>query len=123
VNVPYYHTMETSHPTALGMRQTPRSDALRAVIEEVARRRALSLPNRPWQRITGPESSDVLCGNLARSAGGAAPDDAAVFRSPDDPDYRKVLAAWGLFLQELAEPPRMDMPGGRASVASCRTTH
>lgn len=122
VNVPYYDTMDTSHPEAPGMRQTPRPPELRALIAEVAQRRGIRLPQRQWERITEPQNSEILCDALSREAGGSADGEAVVFRTTDDPDYQRVLEAWQPFLRELERRPRLDMPGGRPS-EQCSRVH
>ena len=62
--------------------------------------------------LTHPERSAILRDNLARTAGGRAPDATAPFRTIDDPDFAALLAAIREGGRLLEEKPRMDMPGG-----------
>ena len=56
----------------------------------------------------------LLLDHLAQSAGGRAADARAAFKTPDDPDYRALLAALREGAKHLAGQPRMDMPGAVA---------
>jgi hypothetical protein len=63
--------------------------------------------------LTHPAWSRVLTTRLAKSAGGLAPDDKAVFKSTADPRYRRILAAIEKGKAALQAKPRVDMPGAK----------
>ena len=63
--------------------------------------------------LTHPEYSQVLVRNLAKSGGGLAEGEKALFLSKDDPPYKAALAAITEASDALAAKPRMDMPGGK----------
>jgi hypothetical protein len=48
---------------------------------------------------------------LAKTAGGQAGDEAAIFHSQDDPNYRRMLEAIQDGKRALLARPRMDMVG------------
>lgn len=116
LNVPYYGSSETAHPTSPGCRQMYPPD-LDRVLAEVAQRRCISchaegkFPRRVWTRVTNPQLNAFLLAPLARSAGGTQRCGQAVFAGADDADYRAILATFDRVLQLLAKTPRMDMPG------------
>ena len=120
LNVPYYGSSETAHPTAPGCRQMYPQD-LDAVLKDVAQRRCAechrdgAVPRREWTRITNPQLNSFLLAPLARDAGGTQRCGKPVFADPNDPDYQTILAAFAPVLELLEKTPRMDMPGGQAS--------
>ena len=126
-NVPYYGTWEMTRPHTLGGRDTwlgvgrkplpwfaKLLDACKAGEIQVGdfelRRPKLRIQNADIN-LTHPEWSPLLLKHLARSAGGRAPDDRAMFADKSDPAYRAVLAAIEEGRAELLARPRMDMPG------------
>jgi len=131
-NVPYYGTWDMTRPHSFGGRDTwldvggkplpwfaQLQDALRAVAapeppakkgKAAARQNPVALAHTDIN-LTHPEWSRVLVRNLAKSAGGLAPDAAAIFRSKDDPRYQAILKAIEGGKAALLAKPRMDMPG------------
>ncbi len=73
-----------------------------------------------WQRglvnLSRPENSPVLLDNLAKSAGGRAEDQGALFSSTSDVKYRQLLALLQEAKKALDANPRMDMPGAKPLV-------
>jgi hypothetical protein len=120
LNVPYYGSSETAHPTAPGCRQMVPPD-LDSVLKDVAQRRCAechrdgAVPRREWTRITNPQLNPFLLAPLARAAGGTQRCSRSVFADTSDPDYQALLATFAPVLELLAKTPRMDMPGGQAS--------
>lgn len=120
LNVPYYGSSETAHPTAPGCRQMYPRD-LDAVLKDVAQRRCAechrdgAVPRREWTRITNPQLNPFLLAPLARDAGGTERCGQAVFADANDPDYQALLATFAPVLELLEKTPRMDMPGGQPS--------
>lgn len=120
LNVPYYGSSETAHPSAPGCRQMYPKD-LDAVLTDVGKRRcaechrAGAFPRREWTRITNPQLNAFLLAPLARDAGGTQRCVKPVFAGTDDPDYQAILATFTPVLELLAKTPRMDMPGAQPS--------
>ena len=130
-NVPYYSTWDMSRPHTMGGRDTwaDRRELLpwmQKVVEIVAKR---NLPKFEFAEQSGhvrsdrmhlminlshPQWSRLLIENLSQTAGGLAIADRAIFKSPEDPDYRALLAAIEEGKRMLDEKPRMDMPGAVA---------
>ena len=128
-NVPYYSTWDMSRPHTCGGRDTwgdtkgllPWMQKIEAVT-----RRMQFRPDRPRKRVwdapiphtyinlTHPQWSRLLVENLAKSAGGTAADEQAVFETTSDPDYQAILSAIEEGRRLLEEKPRMDMPGAVA---------
>ena len=120
LNVPYYGSSETAHPTAVGCRQMLPED-LEGVLSDVSARRCAgchadgAIPRREWTRITNPQLNAFLLAPLAKAAGGTERCGTAVFTDTDDPDYHAILATFTPVSQRLKETPRMDMPGAQAA--------
>jgi hypothetical protein len=131
-DAPYYGTWEMSRPHCQGGRDTwttsPGTTPLPwfAQVLEVRRSRGLRAPgvedygssvaghlDETKINLTHPEWSALLLENLAQSAGGQEADSKAIFKTADDPDYAKLLAAIQQGARRLRETPRMDMPGGK----------
>jgi len=52
--------------------------------------------------------------NLAKSAGGSEEDEGkAIFKSKDDPEYKKLLEALQVAGRAVKQYPRIDMPGAK----------
>lgn len=84
------------------------------VLEEVASRRCAdchkkSIPRKYYTRMLKPENNSFLLAPLAKSAGGTEKCGRAVFKSKEDPDYRKIMDVFGPIQEMLKERPRMDM--------------
>jgi hypothetical protein len=134
LNVPYYGTADTAHPSRNACRQIF-PPALTDTMQEVYDRRcatchgekharaALWHPGRTQGRqrvrIENPHLNAFLLAPLAKSAGGTETCGKAVFASKQDPDYRAVLETFTVSTAILKETPRMDMPGARP--AACCT--
>jgi mono/diheme cytochrome c family protein len=120
LNVPYYGSSETAHPTAPGCRRMYPAD-LDRVLADVAKRRCAEchtegkIPRPSWTRITNPQWNQFLLAPLAKSAGGTQRCGQAVFRDVQDADYQAILATFLPIEQLLERTPRMDMPGAQAS--------
>jgi mono/diheme cytochrome c family protein len=93
---------------------------LEKVLQDVARRRCASchkpdrrgrpgIPRKPWIRITHAERNGFLAAPLAARHGGMEACGKVVFESPDDPDYRRILATFQPITKLLQAQPRMDM--------------
>jgi hypothetical protein len=137
-NVPYYGTWAMSRPHTVGGRDTwldagqrplPWFAAFLAAYraaglpEDVAPQTPINPRYSPHRvaglrhadiNLTRPHFSRVLLDHLARSAGGRADDEAAVFASRDDPRYQAMLRAIEQGRDALLALPRMDMPDGVA---------
>jgi len=120
LNVPYYGSSETAHPTAPGCRRMVPAD-LEKVLADVTRRRCAEchtdgkIPRHVWTRVTNPKFNSFLLAPLAKTAGGNQRCGKAVFASTDDPDYKAILATFEPILKLLATTPRLDMTGGTPS--------
>ena len=124
-NVPYYATYEHTRPGTPGSRDAwsgTWSRELDGLFKAhcAACHGGLDLRNNrhsTWVNLSRPQYSRVLNAPLAKSAGGlelcetrnGAPP--ARFADRDDPVYRAMLRAIEQGARELAEKPRMDMPG------------
>jgi len=64
--------------------------------------------------LTRPHCSHLLLENLARSAGGWSEEKDAVFKTKEDSDYNRLLAAIQTGADGLKKLPRMDMPDATA---------
>jgi len=65
--------------------------------------------------FSNPELSRMLMRNLAKSAGGWVKDEGkAIFKSRDDPEYKKLLEALQTAGRAAKKYPRIDMPGAKA---------
>lgn len=115
-NVPYYGTYDSSYSGRPGSRFAwqGKSNLAVPVLEITRGGKQIALPVKaPDINLTHPEWSAVLLRNLARTAGGQAEDDKAIFKSTDDPDYRKILEQICGSAKGLADHPRADMPGAK----------
>ncbi|NLF57951.1 MAG: hypothetical protein GX580_09955 [Candidatus Hydrogenedens sp.] len=124
LNVPYYHTSETSHPDIEGCRRiySPKVDE---TLNAVAARRCAEchtggVPRHEWTRVTEPALNPFLLAPLARAAGGTERCGAAVFTGTDDPDYQAILATLTPLEEGLRKHPRTDMPGAVPAPDVCR---
>ncbi|MBM4030670.1 MAG: DUF1080 domain-containing protein [Planctomycetes bacterium] len=117
-NVPYYGTWDMTRPHTFGGRDTWLDVGGKplpwfAQLQEALK--ALQPPKIALAHtdinLTHPEWSRVLTRNLAKTAGGLAPDAAAIFTSKDDPSYQAILKAIEAGKAALLAKPRMDMPG------------
>ena len=106
-------------------RSTQPADWFKAVQEIVKRRSLSELKHglsfeKPEARsnlkinLCRPQYSHLLLENLAECAGGWAKDDQAIFKTKDDPDYKRLLAAIQIGAETLSRLPRMDMPNATA---------
>jgi hypothetical protein len=131
-NVPYYGSWDMSRPRTPGGRDmfyTPRDSAWTELATAPDR---AQLHLTPWARtiqqsldelripfqsgmlnFTRPELSRVMRRHLSRDAGGWAGPDTALFKTTDDPRYRRLLDAIREGAAELKRTPRMDMPDAR----------
>jgi roadblock/LC7 domain-containing protein len=120
LNVPYYGSSETAHPTERGCRRMLPAE-LDKVLADVAARRCAEchadgkIPRREWTRITNPQWNPFLLAPLAESAGGTERCGRAVFADTQDEDYQAILATFQPVLNLLSETPRLDMPGAEPS--------
>lgn len=105
--------------------KTEPADWFKAVQEIVKRRNLSGLRDglsfeKPEARsnlkinLTRPQCSHLLLEDLAVGSGGWAEEDEAVFKTKDDPDYKKLLAAIQIGSDALSRLPRMDMPHAKA---------
>jgi hypothetical protein len=130
-NVPYYGTWDMSRPHTYGGRDTWRDRGNKPLpwFDEFAKAMAALQASPPQGKkprdpvagvrnadinLTHPAWSRVLTRSLAKSAGGRAEDDKAIFKTRDDTRYQAILAAIEQGRQALLAKPRMDMPGGVA---------
>jgi mono/diheme cytochrome c family protein len=124
LNVPYYGTSETAYPDNEGCRRMVPS-RLEPVLAEVAARRCAGchkagIPREAWYRVTRPERNPFLTAPLAHAAGGTQRCGQAVFADRADPDYRAILSTFDEVTRQLADRPRMDMPGATPAVGVSR---
>jgi hypothetical protein len=61
--------------------------------------------------VLNPEKNNFLLAPLAREAGGTQKCGRAVFASPADPDYQKIVRTFDPVRALLKERPRADMEG------------
>lgn len=124
LNVPYYHTSETSHPENEGCRRIY-SEEVDRVLHEVAQRRCMgchvdTIPRTEWTRVTEVAWNTFLLAPLARAAGGTERCGAAVFADTSDPDYQAILGTLTPLEESLRSHPRTDMPGAQPAPHVCR---
>jgi len=123
LNVPYYGTYDVDDPSLEGGRRIYPAD-LPQTVADVSARRCASChsqgpPARDYVRITHPELNDFAVAPLAKAAGGRGSCGESVFTSTDDPDYRRLVAAFEPVTDRLARTPRMDMPGAKPAELDC----
>jgi len=123
-NVPYYGTWDMSRPWSTGgrdattvpptkLRQRPRPAAWVAKLATLCKEKKNRIDARSLN-FTNPQWTPQLVALLAQSAGGAAPDATARFKSTTDPDYKAVLKILNEAKAALLAQPRIDMPGAKA---------
>jgi hypothetical protein len=115
LNVPYYGTSSSNHKARLGSRRMLPLD-LDSTLSEVASRRCAGchqqgIPRKFFTRVMKPENNNFLLAPLSQEAGGTQRCGQPVFRSKDDPDYRKILKTFEPIHRLLKERPRADMEG------------
>jgi hypothetical protein len=115
LNVPYYGTSSSNHKQQLGSRRMLPED-LDSTLHEVASRRCVQchdkgVPRTFYTRMLNPENNNFLLAPLAKQAGGTERCAEAVFKSKDDPDYRKLIETFRPVQDLLKKRPRADMPG------------
>jgi len=112
-NVPYYGTYDHTRPGTPGSRDLwtgPWIGRLRNALKAAGLNGGFGHTD---VNLTRPEFSRVLAKRLAKSAGGAADDRKATFKSKSDPKYVAVLNAIRAGKKALDANPRVDMPGAR----------
>jgi len=123
-NVPYYGTWDMSRPWSQGGRDVltiphrgrrarPKAAPWVTRLADVCRRTKIRIDPKALN-FTNPQWTPQLVALLAKSAGGAADDAKARFKSTQDGDYQAVLKVLNEARSALQAAPRMDMPGGRA---------
>jgi len=119
-NCPYYGTYDNTRPGTPGSRDLWTGPWMRPLHEAMdsgvaARGTGGKRPGIKDGEInlTHPEFSRVLFVHLAKSAGGLAEDEAALFDDKSDPNYQAALAAIRAGKQALDDKPRVDMPGAK----------
>jgi hypothetical protein len=117
-NCPYYSTYENTRPGKDGSRDAwsgPWVGKFNNALNAQAKIRKLRAPRARERDInlTHPEYSQVLIANLAKSGGGLAEDDKALFESRDNAQYQAALTAITEARDALYAKPRMDMKGGK----------
>jgi mono/diheme cytochrome c family protein len=115
LNIPYYGTSSSEHKTELGSRRMLPLD-LDATLNEVSARRCAAchkegVPRKFYTRVLKPENNNFLLAPLAEKAGGTQKCGQAIFASPNDPDYQKILRTFAPIHALLKERPRPDMEG------------
>jgi len=115
LNVPYYGTSSSNHKNRLGSRRML-PDQLEPTLREIASRRCAQchqqgIPRKFYTRMLKPQNNNFLLAPLAKQAGGTQKCGQAVFKSKDDPDYRKLLEVFRPIQQLIEQRPRADMPG------------
>ena len=128
-NVPYYATWDMSRPHSMGGRDTwgdkkgffPWILKIQETMKRVDPGFAADKNHKEFTKrnngshldinLTNPQWSRLLLDRLAQSSGGTAPDDKALFKTQDDPNYQTILHAIEEGKRLLEATPRMDMPG------------
>jgi len=115
LNVPYYGTSSSNHKNRLGSRRMY-PDALEPTLREIASRRCAGchqqgIPRKFYTRMLKPENNNFMLAPLAKESGGTEKCGQAVFKSKEDPDYRKLLEVFRPIQELLERRPRADMPG------------
>jgi len=119
LNVPYYGTSESNYYDRKGCRRLY-PEKLDTVLSEVATTRCAAchddgIPRKHFTRILAPEENSFLLAPLAKTAGGTGACGQSIFRSKDDPDYRRIVDTFDEIKQLIDGRPRMDMPGATSS--------
>ena len=129
LNVPYYGTSDSNHRDRQGCRSM-KPDNFDTLFDKVVQRRCASChqsagvapdtaPRKWYLRVAAPEKNTFLRAPLAKAAGGLETCGEPVFRSTDDPDYRRLLATFQPIHRLLAENPRLDMVPPTDDAAAC----
>jgi hypothetical protein len=113
LNVPYYGTSSSNYKERLGSRRMYPYD-LDKVLKEVASRRCNQchqekIPRKFYTRMLKPENNSFMLAPLAKSAGGTEKCAQVIFKSKDDPDYRKIMEVFDPVRKMLEQLPRADM--------------
>jgi hypothetical protein len=122
LNVPYYGTSHSNYTERRGCRQQL-PDGFDALMADVSQRRCvtchkeaknstdwmLKYKDRFYIRIDNPQRNSFLMAPLAKEAGGTGQCGTPVFKTTDDADYRKFMAAFDQLKQKLEQQPRYDM--------------
>ncbi|MCF7972538.1 MAG: hypothetical protein K9N55_01860 [Phycisphaerae bacterium] len=122
LNVPYYGTSHSNYTSLRGCRQQL-PDGFDALMVDIGQRRCASChtdakKNGDWilrskdhfyVRIDHPQWNDFLLAPLAKEAGGTGQCAQPVFKTTDDEDYQKIMAAFDQLAQKLTQNPRYDM--------------
>ncbi|MCP4378921.1 MAG: hypothetical protein GY794_22435, partial [bacterium] len=123
-NVPYYGTWDMSRPHSTGGRDAltippangkgrPRTAPWVGKLKKVCAEKKIRLDPRNLN-FTNPQWTPGFVKLLAKSAGGAADDNKARFKSTKDPDCQTVLDILKDAKRTLLAHPRIDMPGAKA---------
>jgi hypothetical protein len=97
LNVPFYGTSQSRQPDLRGCRRIL-PQGLDEVLNEIAARRHINLPRTFFVRLDHPEKNPFLTVPLAKGD----------FASPDDPDYRRILACFAGVQEALAQRNDVD---------------
>ncbi len=124
-NCPYYGTYENTRPGTPGSRDAW-ADRWQGKhwypeIAKLMKQASKRLPNKGVRHgignqainLTHPEYSAVLMENLAKSAGGQADDERALYKTKDDAQYVAVLELIRAGKAALDAKPRIDMAGAK----------
>jgi len=123
-NVPYYSTWDMSRPYSVGGRDAttvppadgkgrPRPAPWVNKLKKICAEKKVRIDARNLN-FTNPQWTRGFVGLLAKSAGGAAENDKARFKSTKDPDYQAILRILKEAKATLLAHPRIDMPGAKA---------
>ncbi|MBL7219772.1 MAG: DUF1080 domain-containing protein [Phycisphaerae bacterium] len=123
-NVPYYGTWDMSRPYSVGGRDAttiPKTDGRGrpqaapwvARLKKVCAEKKIRIDARGLN-FTNPQWTPDFVKLLGKSAGGAAEDKTARFKSTRDPDYQAILEVLKEANTTLLAHPRIDMPGAKA---------
>ena len=113
LNVPYYGTSSSNHKNRLGCRRMYPYE-LGKVLKEVSSRRCIQchengVPRKFYTRMLKPENNSFLLAPLAEKAGGTQRCGKPIFKTKDDPDYKKIIDFFEPLKELLHKNPRMDM--------------
>ncbi|MDP6635059.1 MAG: DUF1080 domain-containing protein [Phycisphaerae bacterium] len=123
-NVPYYSTWDMSRPHSTGGRDATTIPAAEGKgrpkpapwvnkLKKICAEKKVRVDARGLN-FTNPQWTPDFVKLLAKSAGGAADDKKARFKSTKDPDYRAILKVLMEAKSTLLAYPRIDMPGAKA---------
>ncbi len=122
LNVPYYGTSHSNYTERRGCRQQL-PEGFDALMADVSQRRCvtchteadntadwmLKSKDRFYIRIDNPQRNSFLMAPLAKEAGGTAQCAQIVFKTKEDADYQRFMAAFDQLKQKLEQNPRYDM--------------